>query len=281
MSDPIWYLGPDWDLRALVCPEPGIDVSPERYGGIFQGLSGARSMDFTGTRMRYDLTIQWLDPTEFVWLETLYTRVIPGPFRLLDPFKKNRLTAGASTARFSGEASQGVTLSQGVGSMVYDWPSAAGSFGATAGKWTNRSGTNVYARFDHGNRTVVFPGETITASVYLKASVGLNTNLIIDWYDKNQVQLAGTVTSSVAVTTSWNRRSVTTVVPAGACTARFVLQPLTTSPDVLFTAAQFEQGSSATSWEIGGGGPRVLFDTMGVTTPRFPYKHTQISLLEA
>ena len=60
-----WYLGPLGDLRPLVCPEPDLSATQVRYGGLHQGLSGARTLDVTGHKAEYEFNTTGDDVTEF------------------------------------------------------------------------------------------------------------------------------------------------------------------------------------------------------------------------
>lgn len=278
---PIWYFGPDWDMRALVCPEPNIDITVERYGGVFQGLSGARTMDVTGHRQRYSFRFEFLTPEEYTWLQSLHYRSIQGPFRLLSPLGKNLLSAKGSLLKpTTGFATAGQGLAPGGGTLtrVLDWPSAAPALGDSAARWIPVSN---YARVDPRDMFPVTPGEPITLSVYAKGEVAGDAWVIADWYDKTRTELGpSTNTGALTVSTSWNRLTLTATPPAGAYTARMALWSDDTTA-IRFAAAQAEYGSAATTWELGGSAPRVLFSSLETDSPRFPYVNTTLTILEA
>src|SRR5690606_40132859 len=69
--DRTWYLGPLGKLRGLVCPERGMSDTSTRYGGIHQGLTGARTMDITGHRREYEFEFVYMDKQDFAWLNAL------------------------------------------------------------------------------------------------------------------------------------------------------------------------------------------------------------------
>lgn len=280
MADPIWYLGPAGDMRALVCPERDIDITVERYGGVFQGLSGARSMTVTGHKQRFTFDFRYLTDEEYAWLEALHFRSVFGHYRLRNPFKRNLLNTQASLVRVQGD-NRTVQFTSGVASTVVDWPSGAGTNGNISTKWTNRSaGTQVF-RVDDRYHIPVVVGSPVVFSIYMKTSVAFTGNLIIDFYDKNDQQLSSGTLATPALTTSWQRFQALGTPPANAVTARGAFYTSNTSPDLYFAAAQFEDGSTPTAWEIGGGSPVVLLDQLETVTPRFPYRNTTLSLLEA
>lgn len=287
MADPIWYLGPDWDLQPLECPEPDIDVSPERYGGVFQGLSGARSMTFTGLKERYTFQFRYLEADEWLRLEALQRRAIPGPHRLINPMRVNRLSpAGAELKPAPGviTSNTGVSVYQGLLSQQLDWPSAAGPYGSLSTKWTIPYGLGNYLRFDSAFKFPVFPAEQVTASMYFKSpTMGATLLFAIDWFDKLGQQLTGNNTE-VVLQSTWTRATLTRTAPAGACSGRLVL--INIDNDLVgsymnMAAAQVEKGPTATAWSPGGGAPRVLIDQLTRTSPRFPYSDSTLTVLEA
>lgn len=280
MADPIWYLGPAGDMRPMVCPERDIDITVERYGGLFQGLSGARSMNVTGHKQRFTFNFRYLSKTEYAWFESLHKRTVFGLYRLMNPFKVNMLSTQASLVRTVGD-NRTVQFTSGVAAPVVDWPSAAGDLANISTKWTNRSsGTQVFRAEERYNIPVAV-GQQVVFSLYLKASTSMSGTIVIDWYDKFGVQVGSGGSNSTALTTSWQRFTATAVPPAGAVKARGAFLTSVTAPDVYLAAAQFETGSSPTSWEVGGGCPVVLLDQLETLTPRFPYYNSTLSLLEA
>src|SRR5690554_2646520 len=94
-----WYLGPAGALQELTCPEPNIKANLVRYGGVHQGLSGARTVDVTGHRYEYAFDWDYMEQAEWAWLEAMHLRHVPGPFRLLNPLKKNRLAPQSSAMK--------------------------------------------------------------------------------------------------------------------------------------------------------------------------------------
>lgn len=280
MGSPIWYLGPDWDMRPLVCPEPDLDITVEQFGGVFQGLSGARTKTYTGAKQRFNMQLRFLEPAEFEFLEALNVRAIPGPFRLRSPLGKNLLSAHGSLLRpVPGfyTTGQGIAVQGGTLTKVMDWPTAAPALGAVAAKWT--PGSN-YARIDSRHMFPVTPGQQVTMSVYWKGDSAVNAWIVADWYDKFGVQLTSVNTGNLPVTTSWVRQSYTVTPPAGAYTARMAFWSASATP-VYLAAAQAEYGASATTWELGGSAPRVILSSLETTSPRYPYVHATLSLLEA
>lgn len=274
-----WYLGPLGNLRELPCPELDVQLTTTRYGGIHQSLSGARHMDVTGHRSEYVMEFNYLDQDEYRWLEALHTRLIPGPFRLINPLKKNRLSLAASTFQAGNYLGAGIQVESQLWEWDYDWPSAAG-FGARSMKF---QGWQVpYAlRFDRKIRVPVVPGEAVTWSIWMKASAAQTVSVVMNWFDRT-TQMSGTPTTSASVGTSWTRFSVTGTPPTGAFSAQPALVlPTDTGENIWIAAPQFEVGSTATSWELGGGAPEVVIDQVPLVSHRFPLVNASVTLLES
>lgn len=274
-----WYIGPAGDLRQLVCPEINLAVSDVRYGGVHQAISGARIMDVTGTKQDISLAFTFLDETDYRWLQALQTRHIPGPHRLINPLRKNRLTVQAASVNPTASNRPGVKLSAGTWDWVNDWPTAAG-FGMRAMRWSGRTASSTL-KFDAVQGTTIFPLEQITGSVYIKGDSAIASgSLTIDYYDRYGVFLSSATPEAASVTTSWARYTITRTAPANAATA--VLGVTATATTTMrLAAAQFEPGSSASAWDQGGGAPLVLVDQLPSTSPRFPLMNCSVTLLEA
>lgn len=272
-----WLLGPPGDLRELVTPETGINITEVRYGGVHQGLNGARTMDVTGVKTSIDLTMTYLDEADYRWLQALHTRHIPGPHRLVNPLRKNKMTIYAASCNPEPMQNRGFYVDAGTAEYVADWPTAAGP-GWQSTRWFSRAGTST-ARWDADKRFVCTPGAPVTASVYLKGNSAFTMTTAIDWFDKYGVYLSST-SGSASVTTSWSRFSLTGTPPANAATAYFAMYSSSTV-EVRIAASQVELGSSATSWDQGGGDLLVLIDQMPAVSPRYPLMNATIGLLEA
>ena len=274
-----WYLGPLGDLRELTCPEPDVQLSTIRYGGTHQSLSGARVMDVTGHRSEYIFEFKYLEEYEYRWLERLHSRLIPGPFRLINPMKRNRLSLAATTLKAGNYLGAGIQVEPQLWEWDYDWPSVAGP-GARSMKVED---WNVpYAlRLDRKIRVPVFPSEQVTWSIWMKASAPQTVQVVMNWFNRN-TQLSGTPSTSASVGTSWTRFSVTGTAVAGAFSVQPALVlPTDTGQSVWIAAPQVEAGSTPTEWELGGGAPEVLLDQVPLVSRRFPLVNASVTLWEA
>ena len=285
MANVWWYLGPPGDLRRLPPMELDVDMSKTRYGGVFQGISGARTVDVTGFRDDYKFTFENIAASDYAWLEALHTRHIPGPFWLINPMRRNRLSTRATTADRPVRSNHGVTVSLGTLAKVYDWPSAAG-IGAQSLRWTG-SAANSYLLWDPDTHAPIFPGETITVSVWIKGSAATTVGLGGTWFLRDGTQTTNLVVSQ-PVTTSWTRISATGTAPAGA--AMFTAGFSVVSPVTFNIAAPQVEGAGLgdighpgglTTWQQGGGAPRVHIDQLSHSSHMYPNHSAELSLMEA
>lgn len=273
-----WYLGPLGNLRELDTPEVSMTITDVRYGGVHQALSGARTMDTTGVKQDLALTFRLLTESDYRWLQALQTRHIPGPHRLINPLRKNRMSEYGASCNATSSSRPGLRFSGGDWEWQNDWPSAAG-YGTRSLRWIARTASTI-AAWDPDMHNPIFPLEQITGSVYVKGDSAISALLRFDYYDKDNVFLSSSTTEAAAVTTSWDRYAITRTAPVNACAARLVLSAVATTTMNL-AAAQVESGASATAWDQGGGAPAVLVDQLPSTSPRYPLMDCTITLLEA
>ena len=280
-----WYLGPLGDLRPLVCPEPNVRMPVVRYGGVHQGLSGARVMDVTGHRQEFEFVFEYLDQDEYVWLEALHARLVPGAYYLLNPLKRNRLTLQASNMIVAQFSKNGVRVPTGAswGRRTLYPTAQIGMSGYSVFVW-HWTDSQPRVTFDRGRPIPVLPNETVTASVYLNPSVPDETpvTLQLDWFDVNGDSLTPTVGASFNPSSGWNRYVLPNAAPpSGAVSCRFSIGLIDPDQAVYIAAPQVEAGPQATAWEMGGAALEVLPDQLETESPRFPLRNATLTLLEA
>lgn len=278
MADPVWYLGPLGDLKALPCPEMGINTTVTRYGGVHQGLSGSRTMDVTGFKESFDFTWEYMEKIDWAWLNAVYTRHVPGPHRLINPMKVNRLSIRGASVLPGTYTNTGFFMTSGSNELVYDYPTSAG-YGARSLKWSGWS-NGASGQFDLLQKTPVFPLEQITCSIWMKAGSSITVPIVVQRWDRSG-QLASSAATNCSVTTTWTKFNITDTMIAGATSAVFAVTPPNYTTALYLAAAQVETGASATTWEDGGGAPEVLIDQMSTNSPRFPLTDCAMTLLEA
>jgi len=277
-----WYFGWLGEMRTLLTPEVGLTNTDERYGGVHQALSGARTVDVTGLRRTYEMDWSYLTDAEVAWLYAFYRRLITQPAYLIDPMKKNLLSEQASTCQLHRNNDLGVQLSSLlVTEFRNDYPTGLPIVGNRVPIIVS-SNSGGFFRFD-GTDTFIpaFTGEPVTFSVYMRCDSGtVNVSMILDWVDKYGADLTPTNIAKV-VTTTWQRFSIT-VTPTGSQAGvrpAFVLPSGTLN--LRFAAPQVEYASAPTDWEMGGGRSKVLVEQITSQSPRFPLNNISVTLLEA
>ena len=282
--DKTWYLGPLGKLRGLVCPEPGMTDTSTRYGGVHQGLTGARTMDITGHRREFEFEFTYLEKSEFEWLNALHTRMVPGPLYLLDPRYRNRLSPQATSLRSTYNAANlGLQVSMGVArDLTRDFPDDIpyGTHSLAATSFVE----NQTITTDAGALTPVRQGETITGSWYARA-VGEDPSQVVslsfEWFDADRASQGVSAPQEVTLGSEWNRYSYTATVPEGVSAVVMRLTFGTYNAAVRLAAPMIEEGGTATEWEQGKAVAMVLVDQLQTSSPLFPLTDCSLTLLEA
>jgi len=279
-----WYIGWLGEMRALPTPEVGLSNVEERFGGVHQGLNGARTMDTLGTRLRYDMSFRYYNNDDLAFLRALYTQMIPGPHYLINPMHKNLLSLQASAGYSHTLNDLGLSFRKEVNrEYANDYPTGLDITGSRSVKATTQSVTSGYVRFDGETKFAPWQaGQTMTFSVYMKADVAYTANFVGDTVDKNGTTAASAGTFAKNITTSWARYSMTVTqagVQAGLRPA--IIFPTGTNLNLYFAAPQLEMGASPTTFKFGGGVSKIFIDQMTSTSPRFPLNEVDMTLLEA
>jgi hypothetical protein len=276
-----WYLGPAGNLRPLICPERDITINLVRYGGVHQGLSGARTMDVTGHK--YEFTFNWkhMEKSEWVWLEALHTRYFPGPFWLISPLKAQLLTRESSAFKSAINGTHGLEGSSVTIGVNTDWPTNVGI--ATSSLVVTGTGTGGTITLDEGLGFPAVAGETYWVNLYVKNTVvaGLTTEntFAINWLNSSGAVIGTPTQVTLGQSGSWTQVSLSSTPPAGAVTG-FVKFLIKNGATYRFAAPMVNIGSAALPWEIGGGASLVVVDQLSTSSPRFPLSDCTMTVLE-
>lgn len=285
-NDPTWWLGPMGGLRRIPCPERDISMSQIRTGGTHRGLSGARTSDTTGNKTDYKFNFKLLEPDEWQWIEMLHTRIVRGPYYLINPIKKNRLSLRAvqgmdmfPLGTILGGVSTGTAMSR-----VADFPPGLG-FPVSAVELQAYQASDMSAIFDRGQPFPLLRGETVSMGIWVRSTSGtLNVRLRVDWY-YGPGQYGYPQGSPVfEIGTSWTKLTFeAAMVPVGIHGATFgvmVAQPYEGNK-LRWAAPQINGGSSLAPFDPGGGAPMVLIDQLTTSSPRYPLRDGELTVLEA
>jgi len=277
MPEEVWRIGPMWDMRQIPYIEPNVTLPKVRYGGIHQSLSGARTMDITGYRGEYGFEINWMDEVDYQFLEMLFTGQIQGPYRLLNPLKRNLLSPQATSLETSRSPKSGVILASGNMLRTYDNTFTTSPLAGVISGW---SGSAPIA-FDKAKATPILVGQPVTGSIYMKSSTPTTVELRLEYW-KQGVFTGVFGVASVVTTSTWARYNITrTSLSDNRDGVVFSILP-STYPSPLYVAApQVEMATSPSTWQPGGGAPVVLMDQFPVESLRFPLRNVKLTLLEA
>jgi len=116
-----FYLGrPANGLVALPPPSKGLAPTLERVSTVHESSAGGRVVDLAPrTRRTFSLAWSDLDPVALSTLEEFYTGARGvGPFVLLDPGRRNQLTANQSGATSATNDTTGFTIAAGAGEAL-------------------------------------------------------------------------------------------------------------------------------------------------------------------
>lgn len=274
------YLGPLGGLQEIN-PLMDFDVSRKRYGGTHVAIGGRKVVDVTGHRGEA-WPLRWIKmgQDEMAFLDAIHERLVPGPLRLVFPpeFRRNRLSRSAAAAGFGGRYTAGITTVGGSLSGPADWhPDSVPAQGIDWSGWT----ASDEIRFDHASLVPVVPGETLTSSLWVRASQAVDVNMIVQ-----QVDGAGDIVANTSVTVTladgtWDRPEVTVTPAAGVIGLIPVMDVESVSAGVItIGGAQVELGSTATAWTRGGGAPVVAVDQMTETATWSPWTNAELTLTE-
>ena len=250
-----FYFGkPAAGLVALPNPLRNITPTNDRAATVHTSSSGARQVDLAPrTRRTFTIGWAWLSPEVFSVLEEFYTGARgPGPFVLLDPGRRNHLTANQSGATSQTNDATGFVVAAGSGEFVAS-SSAPVLRGPRALRWS-LPGTVVSGVLDltppfglvafpvPAGTPWTFSGQATAAG--MAPSVTITPTL--SWRRADGSELSITSGTPVAVGAGWSAWSVSVAaVPAGAL---YVCPQLRVAPGLLYAGAG---GTDIADWASG------------------------------
>lgn len=286
MATPEWLFGPAGGLRPLPAPDLNVDNTVERLGGIHTGISGGRTVDTLGFKSRYEFELTFLDLEQYEWLESVFTRQIPGNLYLVNPLKKNLLSREAASARPSGTSTAGVYTTPGTGGVatwirVTDGPI---TWTQRAARWTGME-LNSRLHFDYAGRIPILDGEDITFSVYVRSNEAVTVAGYSQAYLNGQWLGTRDYTSDYELTPgTWTRVQIThTGNVSESEEINFGVEYRgggTNNRIIHAMGAQAEYNSEPTEPTLGGGSHRVAIEAMDVVSPYYPFQSVNLKLLE-
>lgn len=274
-TDTTWYIGPSGGLVALPDLE-GATRSRDKIQNVSVGATGARTVNSTGFRRTWALTVEGLTRHEQGILHALDEGVIAGPIRLLDPLAVNLLPSRtASTfssygvyAPFTGSM-VGVQINGIASDLTFPIAPRHRMF-ARAENTSGSAGTVAV-----GPYTPVVASQLYTFSMYMKPTA--TTTITVKQKDTSDVVTTLT-TGTQATSASWTRFSLA-FTPGSTIKEVQILISIANAQVQDMAAPQLERGT-LTNWCPGDGVPVVQVLAMPEDNPYLFYGNYTLNVIE-
>lgn len=285
---PEWLLGPPGDLRPLPPPDTEITNTVARFGGVHTAITGGRTVDTLGYRSNYEFSLSHIQPEEYFWLEALHTQTVPGPFKLIDPLRKNLLTRESGIAKPADASRKGLTPG---GFSTLRWIRSTDSpvqWSQRVAVWSGLELGGAGSSLDLDARTSVpvTIARPSTVSAYVRPSEALSLRWVLTPSDATgspQNPIQGQTEALQAG--EWTRISHTFTPETPAVSVFPSLEYVQGTASLATTSVevanpQLEYGQEATEPTLGGGSVTVAIDALETHSPRYPLQSVTLSLLE-
>lgn len=267
---PTFALGPAGALQSFRAPGPDYASARARLGGTHETLTGRLIRDTIGYRRSFTLRLPPdLTAEQYSVLEALFEQ--PGPYRFVDPTRRNLLTANQSSGTDALRTTEGYSVIS-AGSVASSTAQArsgtrslAWTFGALGG---GGSGFVLASNITTPDSTWAAPlaGETYTFSAYFRSTVAITMKVEMSWRDATgaEISLSSGVGASVGTADWLTRRAISAAAPAN--TAYVIGRAINTAAagagTVYCDDPQLEQAAAATNAVLGTGVPLVSIDSL-------------------
>jgi hypothetical protein len=289
-----YHVGPIGGLVALPDVLGDRDQPLERIGGSSRSLLGRQWRDTLGFQRSWSWSWDALLPEQVAAVEPLAYGVMPGPIRLLDPYRANRLPEQVASG---GSVTRSARLfAVTTGGVQYRALRLAGPNPLTLGPWRLLRGCQQWLRPTAGDgvlylpgnsldgtwRLPVLPGERLRLSVWLAGQSGVQPRLGWVEYDRNDAPTAYQTPNGLGINSSTWQRGTTEFVPGASTVAvspRITLPAGSVAGSVFVTAlslgpldAEARPGAldvlcdlddPGDGWRIGGGAAEVIPEPNG------------------
>ncbi|WP_433024693.1 hypothetical protein [Actinomycetospora sp. CA-053990] len=261
----VFYMG----QLGRMAPLPGIPrggVVPQdtlRTAGEQTSLGGRVTTDIVATRRNWGFDWHALTTAERDLIENHLLGFRPGPLRMIDPTRRNRLSVRGSGITTGLLGMDPVLTGSGTWTDQ-DLVTTTGLGSVRGGLLTPSTTSVLHAHLDRqeNRRVPVLLGETLTSTVWVYCPTGGGTVALTASY----FNLVGSLISTLTGTTvalaaaTWTRVVHTWTV--GSSTAvgaspRVSWTPPSAGVGLYVAQPQIEEGAAATAWSSGGGCPEV------------------------
>lgn len=265
MADNAIYFGLPGKVQRLWDPVGGMLVTRDLSTSVFiTGSGGARTKKALNGVRQYQLSYQALGRDSFEYLNAIHQGAMgPGPFVLLDPGRRNLLTANQSTTTSQANDTRDFTVAGTGGSLSSD--TAVVTALPRTLKYSFATTTPASASLTLDKPSKVWPGIPVivrpyTFSVSVIGSVGaVNFQLAIRWFDSAGATISTSTSSAITSSlTTLTRYSITATAPVNALWAVCLVLPdvatIAAGESLNFAGFMFNEGSSADAvWQLGTG----------------------------
>lgn len=287
------YLGPVGALQALPSIGRGIGAALSVPTAVHQiaGPQGGRVVDRVGAAKRtYALSRDHLTVDELSVLEGLYLGAYgPGPFVLLEPWRRNLLAPNQSSGTDVLRDTTGFKAVTGTLSST----TAQADAGSRSLAWAVTAANQRMVTGDQANVTAATPAVDIpvlpsTAYIArvrgrLSASTG-TVRLDAYWFTSTGAAISSSIgTAQALTTTGFTSFTVSATSPATAALLRLSVTNtvMGAAQTIYLDQWQLQQAGALDGWTVGTGVPRVAFTgDLGETYSVYPSVSATIELTE-
>lgn len=284
-----WWLGKVGalvDVTALINQDVQASTSK---GVVVHELPRGRAVDVFPIKRTWVLPAQEMTADQRAILDRIFW--LPGPWRLIDPNQRNRLTVNQSTGTDDLLATTGFLPTSGTlsstttqfrsGTNSLAWAVTSG-LAAGNGVWTGSVAITTAAADD----IPVVPGQPFAWSYYARHSTStVQMAARVNWFTAAGVANGSNVGSNVASSTANfdARPTVTGTVPAGSAYARPEAE-IGVAPGATMTIyldeLQYEDAAAVTAFVPGYGSPIVAATELDATMRMQDYSTYGLTLVE-
>lgn len=289
-----FHVGPIGGLVELPDVLGQVDAPLERIGGSSRSLLGRQWRDTLGFQRSWAWSWDALLPEQVAAVEALAYGLVPGPLRLLDPYRANRLPEQVASGGSVTRSGRGFAVT--VGGVQYRSNRLVAPDPTTLGPGRLLRGCQEWLRPTSGDgvlylpgntldgawRMPVVPGESLRLSAWLAGQAGVQPRLGWVEYDRADVGTAYQTPTGLPVTSTGWQRATTEFVPAPgtvAVTPRLALPAGSPAGSVFVTGLSFgpldaealpgamavlcEPDDPGDGWRVGGGAAEVIPEPNG------------------
>ncbi|MEV1294432.1 hypothetical protein [Pseudonocardia sp. NPDC049635] len=308
-----FYVGPLGLLLPLPDVSSAVEVATDRIGSSSRSLMGRQWRDTLGYQRTW--TWKWLDllPSQLPYVEALSTGMVPGPLRLIDPRRANRLPEQVASGGSRSRSPDGFAVTSGgltyrnLRSVEPD-PATLGPRALLRGciEWGRSAGGDglLYPVTPDGEpwQVPVLPEQPLELSCWVAGKAGLTVGIVWDEYDEDgnaSSHSSDADGDEVELQSGAWQQLVVNVLPSdlsAGLVPMLMTPPGAPSGVVLTTAWQVAALDAeeppvglwsgrvpveqAAGWRIGGGAPFVVADPIASTYVRYGFHDAGLVLVE-